>query len=155
PFSPAEFQALARSGQLRATDKVWLQGMPRWLPAGTLDWIFAAPAPAVPQRPGEQPVPVFAEVIPEEEPEPATPRAPGHRGTVAGSHAEPRAVEPEAGGRPARRRAVVESVAPKGTSVLGVMSLVLGCVGLPLSIVPCLNFLSLPFVGIGLLLGII
>jgi hypothetical protein len=39
--------------------------------------------------------------------------------------------------------------------VLGIISLVVGFLGLPLSMIPCLNFLALPFVIVGLLLGII
>jgi formylglycine-generating enzyme required for sulfatase activity len=44
-------------------------------------------------------------------------------------------------------------VAEKGWSVLGIISLVLGILGLPLSVIPCINVVALPFVGIGVVLG--
>jgi hypothetical protein len=43
----------------------------------------------------------------------------------------------------------------KKTSALGVISLVLGLLGLPLSLIPCVNFVGLPLVALGLLLGVI
>ena len=57
--------------------------------------------------------------------------------------------------RGSRRRSETAMADPKGVSVLGIISLVLGVVGGMLSLIPCLNFVGLPFVGIGLLLGII
>jgi predicted Zn finger-like uncharacterized protein len=53
------------------------------------------------------------------------------------------------------RRRSDRASAPKAINVLGLISLILGILGLPLSLIPCVGLLALPFVGIGLLLGII
>ncbi len=40
PASPAQLQALAKSGQLRPTDLVWKAGMAEWMPARTIKGLF-------------------------------------------------------------------------------------------------------------------
>jgi putative ABC transport system ATP-binding protein len=55
PFSEPDFRNLATNGQLRPTDMVWLEGTPRWVPAGTVPDLFPDKG-----RPG---VPSAAEAI--------------------------------------------------------------------------------------------
>src|SRR6185437_15594766 len=57
--------------------------------------------------------------------------------------------------RPRRSTGTRADAPPIAAVVFGILSLCLGAVGLPLSIIPCLNFLSLPLVGIGLVFGIV
>ena len=46
PFTRARLQALAAAGQLDASDLVWVQGAPQWVPAGQLAGLsIAAPVP--------------------------------------------------------------------------------------------------------------
>jgi hypothetical protein len=47
------------------------------------------------------------------------------------------------------------SEAPKGASVLGIISVILGGIGLPITFIPCLGVLAVPLVMVGLLLGLI
>jgi putative ABC transport system ATP-binding protein len=49
PFSDEHMQQLAASGALKPTDMVWLEGTPRWAPAGTVPGLFPErPPPGVP-----------------------------------------------------------------------------------------------------------
>src|SRR5438105_9708654 len=56
PFSSAQLQALARSGQLQPTDMLWKEGMARWLPAREIKGLFSSisttahPPAVVPER---------------------------------------------------------------------------------------------------------
>jgi len=40
PVQRARLLQLARGGWLAPTDLVWSEGMPAWVPAGSLDWLF-------------------------------------------------------------------------------------------------------------------
>jgi hypothetical protein len=85
-------------------------------------------------------------------PEPVEQRT--RRARADAEPADEREPESDRPGRSARRKAEAPA-APRDVSVLGIISLVLGLLGLPLSLIPCLNVLGLPLVGLGLLLGII
>jgi GYF domain 2 len=66
PVSTARLKELADSGELQPTDKVWKEGMPKWLPANTVKGLFAAGAPA--------PAPAAVAGEAEEEPAASAPR---------------------------------------------------------------------------------
>lgn len=48
PVSIDDLKRLVHQGQLQRTDHVWTQGMEKWLPAGTVEGLFAAEPPPLP-----------------------------------------------------------------------------------------------------------
>jgi hypothetical protein len=45
PFSHSELQSRAQAGNLDRTDLVWQDGLPDWVPAGTIKGLFRTPPP--------------------------------------------------------------------------------------------------------------
>lgn len=74
PYSSAQLQQLAATGQLSPTDLVWKEGMQQWLPATSIKGLFAKPSsPVSPAPPCPGPAAeTFAFDSPGNEP-PATP----------------------------------------------------------------------------------
>lgn len=71
PFVAAELKKIANSGQLSATDLIWKEGLPKWLPASSVKGLVPAPASAVPpplppsdQHPVHIPQPTDADSTP-------------------------------------------------------------------------------------------
>src|SRR6266852_5260874 len=70
PYSAAQLQGYAKSGQLQPTDMVWRQGMDKWVPASQVKGLFpngqVTTSPTVPQPP---PLPAMASVQAAEAPQ--------------------------------------------------------------------------------------
>lgn len=45
PLTAAELKAMAANGQLAATDRVWKEGLENWVPASSVQRLFADSAP--------------------------------------------------------------------------------------------------------------
>src|SRR6266542_3683454 len=54
PVSTARLKELAASGELQPTDKVWKEGIPKWVAAGSVAGLFPEGA-AAPEEPDEAP----------------------------------------------------------------------------------------------------
>ena len=57
PVTSERLKALAETGQVAPSDLAWKEGMPEWVPVGTLDGLFPEPPPIPTDRPTPPPEP--------------------------------------------------------------------------------------------------